>query len=175
MAAGYAEGVGDFLARDLEHVGQFVGRRLALVLLLELGKGLVDLIERSDLVERQAHDAALLGKCLEDALADPPHGVGDEFEAAGLVEFFCCLDQAEVSFVDQVREADALVLILFGDRDDEAQVGACQFIQGFLVSFLNSLCEFDFFFDGDQFFATDLLQVFVKRCTLSVGDRLGNL
>ena len=52
-----------------------------------------------------AHDTALLGKGLEDALADPPHGVGDELEATGLVELLGGLDQAQVALIDEVGEA----------------------------------------------------------------------
>ena len=60
---------------------------------------MVYLVERTHLVQRESHDAALLCYCLKDALADPPHGVGDELEASGLIEFLCGLDESDVAFV----------------------------------------------------------------------------
>ena len=94
--------------------GQFLGRRGALMLLLEAGECLVDLVERPHLVERQAHDARLLGQSLKDRLANPPYGIRDELEAAGFVELLGSLDKAQVTFVDQVGKAQSLVLLLLG-------------------------------------------------------------
>ena len=92
-------------------------------------------------VERHAHDAALLGQRLEDRLADPPHGVRDELDALRLVELVRRADQAEVALVDQVGERDALVLILLGDRDDEAQVAAHQLVERLVVARADALRE----------------------------------
>jgi hypothetical protein len=39
------------------------------------------------------------------------------------VETFGGFDQADVALVDQVGQTKPLVLVLFGDRHDEAQVG----------------------------------------------------
>ena len=175
MAAAHAQGVGNLVLGDVDHFGQFLIGRLALVLLLELGEGLVDLVQGAHLVQRETHDAALLGQCLEDALADPPHGVGDELEAAGLVELLGGLDQAEVALVDQVGQADALVLVLLGYGDDEPEVRPGEFVEGFLVALLDTLGEFHFLLHCNQFFPTDFLKIFVERCALSVGDALCNL
>ncbi len=40
-------------------------------------------------------------------------GIGDEFETAGFVKLLCRFNQAEIAFVDQVGEAQSLILILF--------------------------------------------------------------
>ena len=145
------------------------------MLLLEAGECLVDLVERPHLVERQAHDARLLGQSLEDRLANPPYGIRDEFETAGFVELLGSLDKPQVALVDQVGKAQSLVLVLFGYGDHEAQVGFGQFLQGFLVSLLDSLGEFHLLFDRDELLLADLLQVLVQRSALAVGDGLGNL
>ena len=47
---------------------------------------LFDLLQIVDLAHRRTGRLALLGHRLEDRLADPPDRVGDELEAAGLVE-----------------------------------------------------------------------------------------
>ena len=175
MASGHTQRVGHLLLREFEFRGQLLGRRRALVLLLEAGEGLVDLVERSDLVERQTHDTRLLGQRLEDRLADPPHGIGDELETARLVELLGGLDQAEVALVDQVRQAQTLVLILFGDGDHETQVGFRELLECFLIPLLDPLGEFHLLLDRDELLLADLLQVLVQRGALAVGDGLRNL
>ena len=163
MSAGYAEGVGDFLGGYVEFLGEFLGGGATLVFLLESGVGFVDFVEGAYLVEGEADDAGLLGEGLEDGLTDPPDGVGDEFEAAGFVEFLGGLDEAEVALVDEVGQAEALVLVLFGNGDDEAEVGPGEFLEGPLVTLADALGELDFLLDGDEFFLADFLQVLVQR------------
>ena len=94
-------------------------------------------------------------------MADPPHGVRDEHESACLVEFLGGFDQSQVALVDEVGQAQALVLVLLSHGNDEAQVGFGELLQRFAVAFLDGLCKFDFFLDGDQVLAADLLEVFV--------------
>jgi hypothetical protein len=95
---------------------------------------LLILLREPTLLSGQAHDARLFGQGLQDRLANPPHGVGDEFEAAGFVEALGGFDQAQVAFVDEVAERKALILVLFGYRNDESEVGFCQFFQGGLIA-----------------------------------------
>ena len=75
MAAGYPQGVGNLVLGYVNHLGELFGGRLALVLLLELSEGLVDLVERAHLVQRKPDYAALLCEGLEYGLAYPPHRV----------------------------------------------------------------------------------------------------
>lgn len=93
----------------------------------------------------------------------------------GFVELLGSLDKPQIALVDQVGKAQSLVLVLFGYGDHEAQVGFGQFLQGFLVSLLDSLGEFHLLFDRDELLLADLLQVLVQRSALAVGDGLGNL
>jgi hypothetical protein len=69
-----------FSGGEFQQGSKLVGAGRAFKFLLQLRESLVDLVQRSHLVQRQAHNAALLGQCLQNALADPPHGVADEFE-----------------------------------------------------------------------------------------------
>ena len=175
MAAAHAEGIGNLVLGDVDHFGQFFVGRLALVLLLELGEGLVDLVQGAHLVQRQTDDTALLRKGLEDALTDPPHGVGDELEAAGLVELLSGLDQAQVAFVDQVGKAQTLVLVLFRHGNHETQVRTGEFLQGDGVAFADALRKFHFLFRRHQLFPADLLEVLVQGRAFAVGDGFCNL
>ena len=134
-------------------VGDLLDAWLALVLLLKAVDLVVDLAERPHLVQRQPYDAALLGDGLQDALPDPPHGVGDELEAACLIEFLGSLDQADVALVDEVGQRQALVLVLLGHGDHKAQVGGyepllCPF--ALASSFLDLLCQRYLLIDGDE-------------------------
>ena len=70
------------------------------MLLLKLVQLTVDLVDASHLVEGESHDAALFCYCLEDALSNPPYGIGYELESTCLVKLFCGFDQSEVSLVD---------------------------------------------------------------------------
>ena len=175
VAAGNPESIGNLVLGDVDHLRKLVVGRLALVLLLELGEGLVNLVQGTHLVQRKPDDAALLGKGLEDALANPPHGVGNEFEATGLVELLGGLDQAQVALVDEVREAESLVLVLLGHGNHKAQIGAGKLLQGGLVSFTDTLGQFHFLFRRHQLFPADFLEVLVQGGAFTVGDRLGNL
>ena len=143
---------------------QFLYARAALVFLLKSVDFLVYLVERTHLVQRQSHDAALFCYCLEDALANPPYSIGDEFESAGLIEAFCSLDESDVAFVNKIGECESLMLILFCHRHHESQVGFYQFVLG---SFANStslsylLCQLYLFLDRDHWRSADLYQIFI--------------
>ena len=120
MAGGDTQSSLYLVGVDLELFGKLLAAGLALEGLLELAEGLIDFIEATYFIEGQAHDTALLGQRLEDRLTDPPNGVRDKFKTARFVEALGGLDEAEVTFVDEVGKAEALVLVLFGYRDDEA-------------------------------------------------------
>ena len=140
------------------------------MVLFEFGKSLVDFIEGTHLVQRETYDTGLLCKSLEDGLADPPYCVRYEFESSCLIEFFCCLDQSEVTFVDKVRKTESLVLILFRNRHYESQVCTGEFLQSSLVTFTDALGKFHFLLDRDKFLAADLLKVLVEGGAFPVGD-----
>ena len=131
--------------------------------------------ERTNLVERQADDAGLLGERLEDGLADPPHCIGYELESAGLVKLLGGLYQAEIAFVDKVGKAQALVLVLLGDGHHETEVRAGKLFKCGLVALADALGKFDFLLGRYQLLAANLLEILVQGSTLAVGDGLCNL
>ena len=175
MTTRHTERIGDLLLRQVEHVGKLLRRRGTLVLLLETGERLVYLIEGPHLVERQTHDARLLGEGLQDRLAYPPHGIGDELETARFIELLRSLDEPQVAFIDKVGKAEPLVLVLFGHRNHETQVGLRQLFKRLLVALLDALRKLHFLLNGDKVFLAYLLQVFVQRCTFAVRDGFCNL
>ena len=162
----------DLLHRDVHPLGDLGRRRLAAQLLEQRGGALADPVQRAGAVERHADDAALLGQRLQDGLADPPDGVGDELDALGLVELVGGADEAEVALVDQVGERDALVLILLGDRDDEAEVAAHQLVERLAVARADPLGEADLFLLRNQRVLADLAEILVQRSFVERGTPL---
>ena len=92
----------------------------------------------------------------------PPHGVADELKSACFVKLLSCLDESEVTFVNEVVECESLVLVLFGHRNDKSQVGSCEFFECFGVSFMNALCKFHFLIGRYEFLTSDFHQILIK-------------
>ena len=57
MAPGVAERLFYFIFRNFQQKGNFTGIRFALILLLQLCISLVDLVDRSDFIQRQTHNS----------------------------------------------------------------------------------------------------------------------
>ena len=138
-----------------------------------------------------ADRARLVGHGSGDRLTDPPRGVRGELEALLPIEFLDGSDQAEVAFLDQVKEEHAASGVTLGERDDEAQVRLEQVVLGLLaiggrplefalalevegVAFgleqvlgiqasLDAFRKVDFLFGVEQRDAADLLEVVLDR------------
>ena len=80
--------------------------------LLETVDLLINLAQCSALIQRQTHNTTLLGDGLQDALANPPNGIGDEFKSARFVEFLSSFYQSDVTLVNQVCQCQTLMLVL---------------------------------------------------------------
>src|ERR1043165_3527918 len=100
-------------------------------------------MQRARTIQRDANDAALFRKRLEDRLADPPYRVGNELDPLRFIELVRSANEAEVALVDQVRERHALVLIFLRDADDEPQVRTDQLVERFLITDADLLRERD--------------------------------
>ena len=85
--------------------------------------------------------AAGVGDAPGDGLADPPRGVGRELEPPPGVEPVDGLDQAEVALLDEVEQGQAGRLVLLGDGDDQAQVGADELAVGVVAGDRRRLLE----------------------------------
>ena len=142
--------------------------RVALVFLLETVNLVVDLVQATYLVERQTNDTTLLSNSLEDALTDPPYGVGDEFKTTCFIKFLCGLDQADVTLINQVSQCQPLVLILLGHGHNETQVGCNQLILccfAFWSAFTYLLCKLNFLINRDQWCTSNFNKILVKSLT----------
>ena len=70
----------------------------------------------------QANGARMILDRADQGLSNPPNGVGGELEAACVIELLDRADQAQVALLNQVREGEAEVPVVLGNRDHELQV-----------------------------------------------------
>ena len=150
---------------------------MALVLLLKLVNLVIYLVERTHLVQRQAHDTALLGNSLQNGLTNPPHSIADELKAARLVELLSSLNQSNVSFVNQVGQCQALMLVLLGHGNYETQVSGNEFVLrtfALWAALSDFLCQFYFLVNTNQRCTSNFYQILVQSLTRTVGDALLN-
>ena len=139
-------------------LGDLLGGGLAAQLGDELALGAADLVELLDHVHRDADRARLVGQGAGDRLADPPGRVGRELEALAVVELLGRADQPERALLDQVEERQALVAVVLGDRDDQAQVGLDHLLLGVEVAALDALGQVDLLLRGEQTDLADVLE-----------------
>ena len=80
-----------------------VGSGLVAVFVQKLAADLFDLVDGFYHVHRDADGSGLVGDGTGDGLANPPGSIGGKFKALGVVKLFHCLDKAQISFLDQVK------------------------------------------------------------------------
>src|SRR4051812_44934078 len=148
----------DLLRLDARDVGDLLGGGLAPELGDQLALGPADLVELLDDVDRDADRARLVGQRASDRLADPPRRVGRELEALAVVELLGGADQAERALLDEVEERQALVAVVLGDRDDQAQVRLDHLLLRVEVAALDALGEVDLLLGGEQADLADVLE-----------------
>jgi hypothetical protein len=109
-------------------------------------------------VDRQAHDARLVGQRAGDRLLDPQRRVGGELEALAPIELLGGTDQADSPLLDQVHEGQAEAAIALGDRHDEAEIRLDHVLFGVVIAALDPLCKLDLFRCGQQRSSRDAVQ-----------------
>ena len=85
-------------------------------------------VDAFDHVHGDADRAGLVGDGAADRLANPPGGVGAEFEAQLVIEFLDRPQQAQVAFLNQIQEAHAPADVALGHAHHQAQVTAPEFL-----------------------------------------------
>src|SRR6202453_4464635 len=110
--------------------GDLVGRRLAAEFLMQLTLDPGQLVDRLHHVHGHPYGAGLIGDRPGDGLPDPPGRIGGELVAAGVVELLDRADEAQVAFLDQVKEHEPPADIPLGDGDHEPQVRLDQLLLG---------------------------------------------
>src|SRR5215470_9573992 len=118
--------------RNVHALGDFFRRRFASQLLHQLPRSADQLVDRFDHVHRDTNRTRLVSNGTGDRLPNPPRGVGRELVATPVLELVHGFHQADVAFLNQVEELQSAVGVLFGDRDDQAEVGFDELALGVL-------------------------------------------
>src|SRR5690606_3015514 len=116
----------DVLVRQPALLGQLVDGRLAALALAEALRLAAQLVDLVNDVLGHADDRLVADDVAQDALTDPPGGVGAQAVALARIELVNRRHQADVALADQVREGNPHVPVLLGDVEHEAQVGLDQ-------------------------------------------------
>ena len=107
----------------------------------------------------QADGPRLVRQRPHDRLADPPRRVRREPGAALAVELLDRAQEAEVAFLDQIRQREPAVAIAPGDLHDEPQIGLREPGLGGRVARAHAPRQRRLLLAGEQRDARDLLQV----------------
>src|SRR4051794_30027235 len=148
----------DLLGIDPRHLGNLLWGGLAAQLGDQLALGAADLVQLLDDVDRDPDRARLVGQRPGDRLADPPGRVGGELEPLAVVELLRRTDQAQRPLLDQIEEGQALVAVIFRDRDDKPEVRLDHFLLRVEVAALDTFGEFDLLRRGQQADFADVLE-----------------
>src|SRR5690606_23612092 len=123
-------------------------------------------------VQRHTYRPALVRQRRQNRLSDPPDGVRDELHPLLRIELPGGGDESDIPLLDQIGEADAAILILLRDRDDEAEVGANQLLDRGFIASLGTTTELDLFRGGQEPMGADLLQVLIEAGLILGRDRV---
>src|SRR4051812_42972444 len=119
---GYIEHLADFLVRNIHRSRDFFLGWLPLQNLLETMPSLLHPVDRFPDVNRQPDGAALIGDRPGDSLANPPSCIGAELESTGVIELVGRLHQADIPFLNQIKEGKTTSDVFLRDRDDEPEI-----------------------------------------------------
>src|SRR5438270_6255488 len=131
----------DLVAGQIEVAADLGRDRLAPELGAQLPLGAHDLVQLLDDVHGHADRARLVRERARNRLADPPRRVGRELEALAVVELLRGANEADRALLDQIEEGQALVSVLLGDRDDEAEIRLDHLLLCAVVAALDPLRE----------------------------------
>ena len=123
-------------------------------------------------MNRNPDGSRLIRNRAGDGLPNPPGGVSTELVPFFPIKLVNCLDQTEVSLLDQIQEQHPAAYIFFGNADNQTQVRFTKLLLGLFISGLHFLRQFDFFLRGKERHLSDLFQIHANR--IIHRDPLGN-
>ena len=157
----YSHDLAHLIDGHIELFGDLVGRGLVAVLVEELRRYLLDLIDGLDHVDGYTYGTRLIGDSSGDGLSDPPCGVGRELEALGIIELLNGLDEAEVALLDEVEEVHTASEIALRNTYDQSEVRFGKALFGADIALVDTDGEVDLLLGSQQRYAADLFEVYL--------------
>ena len=140
-------------------MGNFIDRGIAANLAFEMTRCPQVDVELLDDMNGQTDRTRLIHDGTFDRLANPPGGVGREAETTLGIEFFQCMHQADVAFLDQVEQSHAAIDVMLGNVHDEAQIVFDHALPGFEVTLYHPARQGTFFVGSQQSIVADVIEV----------------
>src|SRR5678809_964777 len=116
-----------FVERQVHAFGDFLRGRFPPEFLDQMTRGSNQFVDRLYHMDWDTDGPCLIGNRAGNSLANPPGGIGTELVAALVLKLIHGLHQANIAFLDQVKELKAPVRIFLGDTDNETKIRLNQF------------------------------------------------
>jgi len=129
-------------------------------------------MKRAKHLGRKRKRARRIGEYVHHRLPYPPYSVRDELDVVCRIETARRFHQAEVPFVNQIEERDAVSAIAFGVGDDEAQIRLDEpRHRRFVAIVLNARAERALFVDSQTWKLCDFPKVGTERTCVFIPPR----
>ena len=115
-----------------------------------------------------ANRARLVGNCAANRLANPPSGIGAEFEAERMIELVDRANQTDIALLNQVQKVEPATDVALGHTDHQTQVALGQAVMGTLGN-PNLLLQFELLIlIGDRFNLIERARHAGRKCDLTI-------
>ena len=114
-------------------------------------------------MNRNTDCPCLICNCSCNSLSDPPRSISTEFKSFMIIKLFYCLNQSQISLLNQVKEQHATTNISFCNTYYQTQVCFCQSLLCLLVPICHSFGQFNFFFCRQKRHLSNFLQIHTYR------------
>ena len=152
-----------FANRDTQLFRQLFGRRNVIALRDRRADRFLEAVHQICALRREPERTALFRQRVQNRLADPPDGVGDEFDVLFGIVLLGRMHQADVALIDQIEEQHVLISISLRVVNDESQVRLDQLLDRTLVVLLRATAELFFTLRSEFGDTRDFLQILIQE------------
>ena len=163
MATGNLQRIRDFVNRDFQFIGKLFGRRATFVFLLELRESLADFVQLEPTWFKETHNTRLLCQSLQNGLtASTMYCATDELETTCFIELSAALISHAPSLIKSGKLKPWFWYCLATDTT-ERRLARVNFSSATRSPLRMRARRLYLFFDCNEVFATDFLQILVRE------------